>query len=159
MTPDLYEALTTRDYWITVLATLVLIAFTVGLHFEGLNWMSRSIPRWQVPHRLRVLLLVYCLVLLHTLEIWAFGLALFLLVQVPGLGRIGGADPLQLLDAVYLSAITYSTVGYGDLVPHGPLRLALASEALTGLLMITWSASFTFLEMERLWRPRRGERE
>jgi hypothetical protein len=28
-------------------------------------------------------------------------------------------------------------------------------EALTGLVMITWSASFTFLEMQRDW-PSRG---
>jgi hypothetical protein len=29
-------------------------------------------------------------------------------------------------------------------------------EALTGLVMITWSASFTFLEMQRDWPPPRS---
>ena len=56
------------------------------------------------------------------------------------------------IDAVYLSTVTYTTVGYGDLIPQGPLRLLLGVEALSGFLLVTWSASFTYLEMQRNWR-------
>ena len=55
------------------------------------------------------------------------------------------------LDFVYFSAITYTTVGFGDYVPTGPIRFLAGTEALTGFLLITWSASFTFLEMQRYW--------
>ena len=61
----------------------------------------------------------------------------------------------HLFDAVYFSAMTYSTVGFGDLSPVGALRLMSGMEAITGLLMITWSATFTYLEMSRLWTPGR----
>jgi hypothetical protein len=44
-------------------------------------------------------------------------------------------------------------LGYGDVVPHGPLRLLAGVEALTGLLMIGWSASFTYVSMARFWTP------
>jgi len=57
-----------------------------------------------------------------------------------------------LLDAVYFSSMTYSTVGFGDVVPVGPIRLVAGTEGLIGLLLIGWSASFTYLEMERFWR-------
>jgi hypothetical protein len=59
---------------------------------------------------------------------------------------------LRLLDAVYLSTATFTTVGYGDLIPQGPLRLLLGIESLSGFLLVTWSASFTYLEMQRNWR-------
>jgi hypothetical protein len=44
----------------------------------------------------------------------------------------------RFLDALYLSTITLSTLGYGDIVPTaGGLRLAAALQSLTGFSMIT----------------------
>lgn len=48
----------------------------------------------------------------------------------------------------------YTTVGYGDLLPSGPIRFVAAMEALLGLMLIAWSASFTYLEMQRFWQDR-----
>ena len=48
--------------------------------------------------------------------------------------------------------MTYSTVGFGDVVPIGPIRFLAGTEGLLGLLLIGCSASFTYLEMERFWR-------
>src|SRR3546814_19788507 len=61
-------------------------------------------------------------------------------------------DTLGLLDAVYLSAVTFTTVGFGDLAPVGPIRFLCGMEALSGFVLITWSASFTYLELNRFWR-------
>jgi hypothetical protein len=55
----------------------------------------------------------------------------------------------------YYSAITYTTLGFGDIIPLGPLKILTAMEALMGLGFITWSASFTFLEMQKLWNLNR----
>jgi hypothetical protein len=49
---------------------------------------------------------------------------------------------------------TYTTLGFGDIVPVGPVRFLTSVEALTGFVLITWSASFTYLEMNRFWKPR-----
>ena len=59
---------------------------------------------------------------------------------------------MGLLDAIYFSATTFTTLGYGDLAPVGPIRFLSGTAALTGLVLISWSASFTYLEMERFWR-------
>lgn len=53
--------------------------------------------------------------------------ALCVLLHWPEYGHIvsGGEQQLGalgLLDSVYLSAITYTTVGFGDVVPVGPIR-------------------------------------
>lgn len=43
-------------------------------------------------------------------------------------------------------------LGLGDLVPVGAVRFMTGTEALTGFVLIAWSASFTFVEMERFWK-------
>jgi hypothetical protein len=48
--------------------------------------------------------------------------------------------------------MVYTTVGFGDLIPSGPIKMITCAEALAGLALITWSASFTYLQMQRLWR-------
>lgn len=139
-----------------MLLTLGVVALTVTLHYEGLNTLNNALPRWRhVPARLRMLVLIALLLTLHLIEIGIFGLGIHIATQFPLLGGIsGGQVSLNWVDAMYLSATTYSTLGYGDLIPHGAIRILVGVESVVGLLMITWSASFTYLEMQRYWTPR-----
>ncbi len=128
-------------------------ALVVLVHYEGVHWLARRYAT-RAPRRDRraMLTIIFALLGLHIVEIWCYGLAYWGLVMVPGTGFVQGEHGMErVFDAVYLSAITYSTVGFGDLAPVGAIRLLAGLEALTGLLMITWSASFTYLEMARLW--------
>ena len=56
-----------------------------------------------------------------------------------------------LLDCVYFSFTTYTPLGTGDIEPIGDLRFLTGLESLTGLVLITWTASFIYLEMTRYW--------
>lgn len=56
------------------------------------------------------------------------------------------------MDYVYYSAMVYTTVGFDDLIPSGTIRFLTSMEALSGFMFITWSASFTFLEIQRFWK-------
>ena len=56
-----------------------------------------------------------------------------------------------MFDYVYFSAVVYSTLGFGDVVPSGMLKLFTGVEGLVGFGLITWSAAFTFLQMQRHW--------
>ncbi len=136
--------------------TAAAVAACVVLHYEGLNLLSRRLARrMEGQPRRKVLYGIFGVLALHIIEIWIFGLALWAMHAIPEAGHVIGAEPLQVLDAVYLAATSYSTVGFGDLAPVGPLRFLVGTSALTGLVLITWSASFTFLEMERYWRRSR----
>ncbi len=143
---------------VAVIAFLV-TALVVVIHYEGVHWLARRYAG-RTPRRDRAAMLriIFALLALHIVEIWCYGLTYWGVTKIPGAGfvhdmyGVQGAD--TLFDAVYLSAITYSTVGFGDLAPVGAIRLVSGMESLTGLLLITWSASFTFLEMSRLWRER-----
>lgn len=152
-TPDFLAALMSTDHWIVVGVTALLVAITVFVHFEVLERLNYTIPHWRLPARLRILALIVVIMAVHIAEIWIFGVGIYVAAQFPGLGQISGIERLQFLDAVYLSATTYTTIGYGDLAPLGPLRLIMGTEGLTGFVLLTWSASFTYLEMQRYWRP------
>lgn len=144
-----------------VVLTLAAVVAVVGLHYEGLNWLARWLARSKGAHRPRVLRAVIGLMALHVVEIWIFGGTYFLALTMPGAGSIGGVPAVGILDAVYLSAMSFSTVGFGDVVPHGAIRFIAGSEAVLGLFLIAWSATFAYLEMEQNWteRTRREPRE
>ena len=135
-----------------VLTTVFTVAVVVLVHYEGLVWLSRRLSHMQTLRRRKVLYGVYAVLFLHVVEIWLFGVAIWALLEWPVFGAVAGIEQLTLFDAIYLSAATFTTVGFGDLSPEGPIRFLAGTEALTGFVLITWSASFTYLEMERFWR-------
>jgi hypothetical protein len=55
----------------------------------------------------------------------------------------------DLQTALYFSAVTYTTTGYGDVVLAPEWRLTGGVEALTGILMCGWSAAFFFAVISR----------
>jgi hypothetical protein len=147
------DALTDLGHWGVVLATVAVISLIIGLHYEVLRNCIRLLPAVAHKRRQRVIFLILVIMLTHAVEIWVFGLAYMLLLRWDVFGSIDGAVAVtSLIDHVYYSAMVYTTVGFGDLIPHGSIRFMTGMEALTGLVMITWSASFTFLEMQRDWR-------
>lgn len=144
------------DNWLinalVVFATLGAVALCVLVHHEGLLTLSRGLQTLRMPQRSKVALGISAVLVLHVIEIWIFGVAAWALLTIDGTGSILGLTHPPLLDLVYLSSTTFTTVGYGDLSPIGAIRFLYGTEALTGFVMVTWSASFTFLEMERFWR-------
>jgi hypothetical protein len=152
---DVVAVLTNPGNWGVLVATLVVIALVIFLHYESLRYCLKFLPLASHHRRQRVVILIWIIMATHAAEIWLFGLAYWFLLKWPMFGSIDGQVPITvLIDYVYFSGMTYTTVGFGDLVPSGPIRLMTGMEALTGLVMITWSASFTFLEMQRDWTSR-----
>ncbi|MFZ2236589.1 MAG: potassium channel family protein [Dokdonella sp.] len=136
---------------LVVSATFVAVAAVVLLHYEGLVAMSGRLARRSSQRRRKVLFAITAILVLHITEIWIFGVTCWLLLMWPACGHIVGSETLHLFDAVYLSAVTYSTVGFGDLAPVGVVRFLIGTESLVGFVLITWSASFTYLEMAHFW--------
>lgn len=137
---------------LVVFTTAALVAVAVLVHYEGLALISGGLARVHAPRRRKVLLGVYGVIVLHVVEITLFAIASWtLLVFVPLAGHLTGGGASALLDCLYLSASAFSTVGYGDVVPVGTIRLVTSMESLIGLILITWSASFLYLEMEQYW--------
>ncbi len=55
--------------------------------------------------------------------------------------------------AFYFSGVTYTTLGYGDLVLARPWRLLAPMEGLMGVLMCGVSTGYFFVILSRLHQP------
>lgn len=145
---------TTYGIIVVTLIAAGLVIINVVLHYEVLALLSTLLSRLAWVGRPRIALLICALLVVHIVEIWIFAGGIILAEWHGGLGDLKGEHGHGLLDYVYYSSMTYTTVGYGDLFPVGPLRFIAAMEALLGFMLITWSASFTYLEMQRFWPER-----
>lgn len=135
---------------IVLLASAALVVATSFLHYEVLRGLNAWLPRMRVARRARLLVVILSAFLAHAAEMALYGVAFWGLIDGLGQGTLAGATP-SLASALYFSAETYTSLGFGDLTPAGPVRLLAGVEALNGLLLIGWTASFTYLCMERFW--------
>jgi hypothetical protein len=136
---------------VSILIISGLVALTVVIHYEMLRLLWVYIPRLQMKHRVRVIIGVFGTICAHIIEVWIFGLAFYLMIAYGDFGALEGNFDGSLTDAVYFSFTNYTTLGYGDIEPGGQLRFLAGMEAITGLSLITWSASFMFMEMMKFW--------
>jgi hypothetical protein len=129
-----------------LLIALTLMGICVAIHAAGVSWALRQLRRhaprpmgfWTVTW-LFVLIAAW-IVLLHLAEIAVW--AEFYLWR--------DAMP-DLASAMYFSAVTYTTTGYGDLVLPEGWRLLGGVHALTGILMCGWSTGFFFAVVNRVY--------
>ena len=138
-------------YWVTALVTAAAIVLCVVLHYETLRLISQRLPLPNNRHRARIVSLILSLLALHITEIWIFGGSYFLLLSFGDHGSLSGIGNMSILDCIYYSASVFTTLGFGDIVPTGAIRFMTGTEAIAGLTFITWSASFTFLVMQKSW--------
>ena len=131
-----------------------LVALTVVIHYEVLYQLASRLPKQKIQPRYRVLTGVFAIIFTHIVEIWLFAIAYYFMIHNDGFGTLSGNFDQSLLDCSYYSFTTYTTLGFGDIVPAGYIRFLTGLESLTGLVMITWSASFLFLEMQKYWPKR-----
>ncbi|MCC7412767.1 MAG: two pore domain potassium channel family protein [Gammaproteobacteria bacterium] len=137
---------------LTTLSTTALLALSaVLLHYEALLRMSSATARHMLVPRLAVALGLCGALITHIIEICVFALGYDLLAGVEHVGRVAGGTMRHFSDYAYFSFSTYTGLGYGDLTPQGPLRFVAAVESLTGLVLVAWTASFLFMQMQRYW--------
>jgi len=130
---------------IKTLIAAALVVVTVAMHAVGLDVLLRAIMRSHALDRSgfrpvtgMVIGLTCWLILIHSAEICVWGLFYF------WQGCLPDAE-----SAFYFSGVTYTTVGYGDLVLPKPWRALAPLEALTGILMCGLSTGLFFALVSR----------
>ncbi len=125
----------------------VLLAVCVVVHALAMTVMLRRLSRIPRPkvlhfwHAVSILILVAAGMLsAHLSEIASWASVLTWWKIFP-----------DFRTSFYFSAVTYTTVGYGDLVLPDQWRIFAAAEALTGILMCGWSTGVLFAVVSRMY--------
>lgn len=129
----------------------LIVASAVIIHYEFLFRMSQWIPKMPIKHRFRIVLGVFGALVAHAIEVWLFAFAFYWMHHSDNYGHLLGNYNGSLLDSAYFSFTSFTTLGFGDIEPHGDIRFLTGVESLTGLVLITWTASFLYYEMQRYW--------
>jgi hypothetical protein len=120
---------------------VVMLAVTTTFHCEALRILLRKVFGRRISMAWVVRLLL-ALVTIHLAEVALYAGAYALGANVLTVGQLQGPRVSTTLDFLYFAAETYSTLGYGDFVPTGALRLLACVEALNGLLLLSLSGAF-----------------
>lgn len=133
----------------------VVIGIAVLVHYEALYRLSLLLPRLRIPPRFRVLVGVAGAFMAHVAEVWVFAVGYYLMLKWDTGSRLGGNFDGTLLDCSYFSFTNYTSLGFGDIEPFGHVRFLSGLEGLTGLILIAWTASFMYIEMQKFWVAKR----
>lgn len=136
---------------LAILLAFALVAATFLLHYRTLLWLGHHTSNFGVERQTQVLFIVVALFFAHIAEIGIYAITYGVSVSYLDLGVFQGSLVNDAMSYLYYSGVIYTTLGLGDIEPQGHIRFITAMEALNGFLLITWSASFTFLAMGRLW--------
>lgn len=129
----------------------LVVALAVIVHYEFLYRVTMYIPKMQIRHRFRIVFGVFGALIAHAVEIWIFAFAYYYMNYSSSWGTLTGNFDGTLMDCGYFSFTVFTTLGFGDIEPNGNLRYLTGVESLTGLVLITWTASFLYFEMQRHW--------
>ena len=133
----------------------LMISLTVVIHTLGLIGVTNAMNRVtsyfrRSGHRRRRILAMNTVVLgvfaVLSTEIWFWALCYHLI------GFTG-----SFADSLYFATITFSTVGYGDIVPPENWRMLAALEGINGFLLIGWSTAYLVTAGIRVGPFRSGE--
>ena len=131
------------------LATVVLPLLSVGLHHELLVLASNVVRALPGTGRADVGLAVVLALVAHVIEVLVFALGWLVLIRA-GVVELSVPSP-TLAEIIYFSGSVYTSLGFGDIVPVSSGRFLVVLEAVTGLVLIAWTASFTFYQMREHW--------
>lgn len=130
----------------------VMLGTMVGLHAIGLDFIIKR-ARQAEALTMRLAqglwkplmsgLIVVSVFALHVVQMWAWA-ALYLVLNCP---------PLQhLSDALYFSTVTYTTLGFGDIILAPQWRMLAGIEAANGFILFGWTTAFIFEVISQLYR-------
>jgi len=141
-----------------LLISAVTIISTSLIFYEIMYLAWAKIGHLKASHRIKIFILVITIFAAHTFCVWFYGFVYYAMHNL-GLGSVTFTDRAETMtniaDFIYFSSITYSSLGYDNILAHKEIQFLTGVEVLNGLVLIAWSASYTYIMMEKFWDIRK----
>lgn len=130
--------------WAVLIGSICFVLFLGAWHFAGIRVIHRVAAHGRERNALAVLYTFWGLFFLHLSEVALGALAMAFALSFPEVGTLQKAYGSAPADLLYLSGINFSTLGYTEMAAAGPVRLLIMLQALSGFMLITWSATLVY---------------
>ena len=140
------------DLLLQLLIGSIMIGLTVMIHAIGLDFILKYASKVEALLRKIVAgfykpvfagLIVVSVFAVNVIHIWLWAILYLAL----------GCKPLQnLSESLYFATVTYTTLGYGDILLEVSYRMLSAIEAANGFILFGWTTAFIFEVKSRLYR-------
>jgi hypothetical protein len=134
-----------------IVMAVMLVVATTAMHYEGLRLTYRRVVAMRLRSRQKILVAMLFVFCIHFLEMGLYAAVFWFADRGIDIGGFAGVHDFGPFSYFYFSAETFTTLGLGDIYPVGPLRLLASIEPINGLMLLGWSASFTYYLMQRFW--------
>ena len=150
--------------YFTLFIALTTLCISTIIYYELLYYAWYFIDKkLQVKPTRQVLYVVFATMISHMVAILLYAIMYYLLICLSEQDGVLFDTTIDGLvygawNFIYFSATTYSSLGYGDMIPTGELRILAMFEVINGLVLIAWSASSAFLAMEKSWQFKKDKK-
>jgi hypothetical protein len=124
---------------------VLLIVLTTTIHAWAMVFAIRAIRWTHVPkswHVYRVSIVVLVMATAAILETLCWALTYIWVGAIDGLRK-----------ALYFSTVTYTTLGYGDVVLEPAWQLVAAFTSINGIIMFGWSTAIVIAAIQNIYFP------
>jgi voltage-gated potassium channel Kch len=128
---------------VLVLLTVIVqaVLFDAYIRFYGptfLRMLKKTTPGWMI---VPVIITVLVILFTHLAEISLWAIFYFVAGEIA-----------TFKTSLYFSAVTFTTLGYGDITLSERWQLISAIEAVNGVLLLGWSTAFLFSVLTQIWQ-------
>lgn len=137
----------------TLLIGSLMILVTLAIHAIGsVVWLG-IVGRWHAARKASqragklftdLLSTGVVLVVLHLVEVTLWGLLFWVLPASGGMSSLG--------QAAYFSMVSFTTVGYGDIVLSPDVRILGPMEAMAGIMVMGLTTAILIAVVQRCWK-------
>jgi len=136
---------------VTIFISIALVLVTTAIFYEILGIVLRIVARHDLRNRPLMFFLVVAIFSAHTIAVWIYGTVYWVMVHSFGVEPLSGIAHDNFFGYIYFSAATYSSLGIGDVFPHGAMQFITGVQVLNGLILIGWSVTVTYFAVQKLW--------
>ena len=140
-----------EQFVIVLLASFAAVFIATTLFYECLCLISRFVSGMTTKHRPIMFVMIGGIFVAHAVAILVYAALFWLLTHHAGFADLSGYVPDHFPTYLYFSATSYSSLGVGDVFPVEGLRFLTGVETINGLILITWSAAFTYFSVQKMW--------
>ena len=126
---------------VAIFISIALVLLTTSIFYEILGVVLRIIAKRNLRNR----------PLMFFLAVWIYGTVYWVMVHTFGAEPLSGIAHDNFFGYIYFSAATYSSLGIGDVFPHGAMQFITGVQVLNGLVLIGWSVMVTYFAVQKLW--------